>query len=122
MNYRVQLWWSLLTQCVCLLEWSYYCRLDSENAVYRQQREQAQAKMDELISLAQHTSELYHELNAFDRFEQDYRQKVDEMKSLNLPRKGEHLMILHDELRQQKKIVMALKRKSLWSRKLEEVE
>lgn len=99
----------------------FFAKLDSENAVYRQQREQAQAKMDELISLAQHTSELYHELNAFDRFEQDYRQKVDEMKSLNLPRKGEHLMILHDELRQQKKIVMALKRKSLWSRKLEEV-
>jgi len=30
-------------------------------------------------------------------------------------------MMLHDELRQQKKIVMALKKKSLWSRKLEEV-
>jgi len=41
---------------VCLLEWSYYRRLDSENAAYKQQREQAQAKMDELISLAQHTS------------------------------------------------------------------
>ncbi|KAK9740022.1 hypothetical protein RND81_03G005100 [Saponaria officinalis] len=77
--------------------------------------------MIELMTLAEHTAELYHELNAFDRFEQDYRQKVEEMKSLNIPRKGEHLMMLNSELRQQKKIVMSLKKKSLWSRKLEEV-
>ncbi|KAK9741292.1 hypothetical protein RND81_03G095500 [Saponaria officinalis] len=69
--------------------------------------------MIELMTLAEHTAELYHELNAFDRFEQDYKQKVEEMKSLNIPRKGEHLMMLNSELRQQKKIVMSLKKISL---------
>ncbi|KMT00281.1 hypothetical protein BVRB_1g016360 [Beta vulgaris subsp. vulgaris] len=99
----------------------YFAKLDSENAVGGPQREQVEAKMQELMALVQHTSELYHELNAFDRFEQDYRQKVEELKSLKLPRKGEHLMMLDSELRQQKKIVVSLKKKSLWSRKLEEV-
>ncbi|CAO2817664.1 unnamed protein product [Amaranthus hypochondriacus] len=99
----------------------FFIKLDSENAVYGPPREHVEAKMQELMVLAQNTSELYHELNACDRFEQDYRQKVEELKSLKLPRKGEHLMMLDSELRQQKKIVMSLKKKSLWSRKLEEV-
>ncbi|XP_048498588.1 uncharacterized protein LOC104888667 isoform X1 [Beta vulgaris subsp. vulgaris] len=34
---------------------------------------------------------------------------------------GEHLMMLYNELRQQRKIVMSLQKKSLWSRKLEEI-
>ncbi|XP_057532633.1 protein PSK SIMULATOR 2-like isoform X2 [Amaranthus tricolor] len=99
----------------------FFMKLDSENAVYGPPRDHVEAKMHELMALAQHTSELYHELNACDRFEQDYRQKVEELKSLNLPRKGEHLMMLDNELKQQKKIVMSLKKKSLWSKKLEEV-
>ncbi|XP_056686935.1 protein PSK SIMULATOR 2 [Spinacia oleracea] len=99
----------------------FFQNLDSENAVYKPQREQVEAKMQDLMTLAHNTSELYHELNAFDRFEQDYRQKVEELKSLKLPRKGEHLMMLDSELKQQKKIVMSLKKKSLWSKKLEEV-
>ncbi|XP_074263737.1 protein PSK SIMULATOR 2-like [Silene latifolia] len=106
-------------------QWHYldrfFLKLDSENGAYRQEREQAEEKMKDLMALAEHTSELYHELNAFDRYEQDYRQKVEEMTALNLPRKGEHLMMLNSELRQQKKIVMSLKKKSLWSKKLEEV-
>lgn len=32
--------------------------------------------------------ELYHELHALDRFEQDYRRKLEEVESLHLPRKG----------------------------------
>lgn len=32
--------------------------------------------------------ELYHEMHTLDRFEQDYRRQVDELLSLNLPRKG----------------------------------
>ncbi|XP_021718743.1 uncharacterized protein LOC110686432 [Chenopodium quinoa] len=99
----------------------FFQNLDTENAVYEPQREQVEAKMQELMTLAQNTSELYHELNAYDRFEQDYRQKVEELKSLKLPRKGEHLVMLNNELKQQKKIVMSLKKKSLWSKKLEEV-
>lgn len=32
--------------------------------------------------------ELYHELHALDRFEQDYCRKLEEVDSLHLPRKG----------------------------------
>lgn len=35
--------------------------------------------------------ELYHEFHALDRFEQDYKQKLEEAVSLNLPRKGPYL-------------------------------
>ncbi|KAI8012910.1 hypothetical protein LOK49_LG05G03778 [Camellia lanceoleosa] len=100
--------------------------------------------MQELTNTAQHTSELYHELNALDRFEQDYRRKLEELQSLNLPRKelilldgidcsfmvwfycknlsyGESVMILQSELKNQRKLVRSLKKKSLWARSLEEV-
>ncbi|GAB2303665.1 hypothetical protein Dimus_037650 [Dionaea muscipula] len=46
---------------------------------------------------------------------------MDELRSLNLPRKGEGITILHNELRHQNKLVLSLKKKSLWSKKLEEV-
>ncbi|KAL2895473.1 DNA ligase [Bienertia sinuspersici] len=67
----------------------FFENLDSHSAAIELQKEQVEAKMQELMASAQHTSELYHELNACDRFEQDYRQKVEELKSLKLPRKGE---------------------------------
>lgn len=35
-----------------------------------------------------YVQELYHELHAVDRFEQDYHRKIEELESLNLPRKG----------------------------------
>ncbi|KAJ0024839.1 hypothetical protein Pint_09370 [Pistacia integerrima] len=99
----------------------YFSSLDSENINHKQLKVEAQLRMQELTTPAQHTSELYHELNALDRFEQDYWQKLEEVDSLNLPRKGETLMILQSELKQQKKLVRSLKKKSLWSRKLEEI-
>lgn len=37
--------------------------------------------------------ELYHELHALDRFEQDYQRKVEEVESLHLPRKGSTFLI-----------------------------
>lgn len=82
---------------------------------------EAEMIMQELSTLAQHTSELYHELQALDRFDQDYRQKLEEVESLNLPRKGEGISMLHSELKHQKKLVKSLKKKSLWSRSLEEI-
>ena len=65
--------------------------------------------------------ELYHEQQALDRFEQDYRRKLEELDSLNLPRKGEGLMMLQCELKHQRKIARSLKKKSLWTKSLEEV-
>ncbi|XP_044512125.1 protein PSK SIMULATOR 2 [Mangifera indica] len=99
----------------------YFSSLDSENINHKQLKVEAQLRMQELTTLAQNTSELYHELHALDRFEQDYQQKLQEVDSLNLPRRGETLMILHSELKQQKKLVKSLQKKSLWSRKLEEI-
>ncbi|XP_054797813.1 protein PSK SIMULATOR 2 isoform X2 [Prosopis cineraria] len=99
----------------------YFSRLDLEAFSGKQPRADAEKTMQELTTLAQHTAELYHELNAFDRFEQDYRQKIKEMESLNLPLKGESITIFQSELKHQKKIVRSLKNKSFWSRNLEEI-
>ncbi|XP_062099395.1 protein PSK SIMULATOR 2 [Humulus lupulus] len=99
----------------------FFSGLDSENSIHTQQRAGAEMAMRELTVLAQHTSELYHEFNSLDRFEQDYQQKVEEVEALNLQRRGESLKILHSELKQQRKLVKTLKKKSLWSRNLEEI-
>ncbi|KAK1356764.1 hypothetical protein POM88_050020 [Heracleum sosnowskyi] len=67
------------------------------------------------------SKELYHESIALDRFEQDYNRKVEEVESLQLPRRGEGLSKLLSELKHQRKLVRSLKKKSLWSKSLEEV-
>ncbi|KAL0314568.1 UNVERIFIED_CONTAM: protein PSK SIMULATOR 2 [Sesamum angustifolium] len=96
-------------------------RLDSDPEVSKQPREEAEMTMQELTTLAQHTSELYHELHALDRFEQDYQRKLEEVDSLHLPRKGESLAMLQSELKHQRKLVRSLKKKSLWSKSLEQI-
>jgi hypothetical protein len=99
----------------------FFLRLDSEPSTHKQIREDAEITMQDLTNLAQHTSELYHELNTMDRFVQDYRRKLEEVDSLHLPRKGESVTILHSEVKHQRKIVRRLKKKSLWSKSKEEV-
>ncbi|CAA3012679.1 Hypothetical predicted protein [Olea europaea subsp. europaea] len=99
----------------------FFSKLDSDPDVHKQLREEAKMTIQELTSLTRHTSELYHELHALDRFEQDYQQKVEEVDSLHLPRKGESLAMLQSELKHQRKLVLNLKKKSLWSKSLEEV-
>lgn len=47
------------------------------------------------LTLHSCVQELYHELNALDRFEQDYRRKLEEVEALHLPRKGGHSSIFH---------------------------
>ncbi|KAI4389976.1 hypothetical protein MLD38_002135 [Melastoma candidum] len=98
-----------------------FSRLCFEDSDHQPQRAEAEASMQELTTLARHTSELYHELQTLDRFEQDYRQKGEELDSLSLPRKGEGLTLLHNEVKHQRKLVRSLKRKSLWSKTLEEI-
>ncbi|KAF8023573.1 hypothetical protein BT93_F0936 [Corymbia citriodora subsp. variegata] len=99
----------------------HFSRLDVEDSGNEILKSEAEMTMQELSTLAQHTSELYHELQALDRFEQDYRQRLEEVESLNLPRKGEGISMLQSELKHQKKLVKSLKKKSLWSRSLEEI-
>ncbi|PWA95393.1 hypothetical protein CTI12_AA048920 [Artemisia annua] len=99
----------------------FFARLDLELVTSTQLREEAEITMQDLTNLAQYTSELYHEYHALDRFEQDYRRKLEEVEALHLPRKGESLTILHSDLKHQRKLVRNLKKKSLWSKSLEEV-
>ncbi|CAJ1974774.1 unnamed protein product [Sphenostylis stenocarpa] len=60
--------------------------------------------------------ELYHELHALDRFEQDVQRKFEDDDD-----KGDGIAFLRAEIKSQKKQVRHLKKKSLWSRSLEEV-
>ncbi|XP_004499279.1 protein PSK SIMULATOR 2-like isoform X2 [Cicer arietinum] len=99
----------------------YFSRLDLDVLSNKQPRVEAEKTMQDLSSLAQNTAELYHELNALDRFQQDYHQKVKEMESLNLPLNGEGLTAFQSELKHQRKLVKSLQRKSLWSKNLEEI-
>ncbi|KAK4706772.1 hypothetical protein R3W88_033681 [Solanum pinnatisectum] len=87
----------------------------------RQLREEAELMMEQLMTLVQYTAELYHELHTLDKIEQDYQHKHLENGKSNASQKGNGLTILAAELKSQKKIVRNLKKKSLWSRSLEEV-
>ncbi|XP_039134720.1 protein PSK SIMULATOR 1-like [Dioscorea cayenensis subsp. rotundata] len=97
----------------------YFQRLDSDFS-HRPCKEEVETTMQQLMDLAQTTSELYHELHALDRFEQDHQRRLHEEKLLPAARR-ESLMILQSELKHQRKLVRSLKKKSLWSRSLEEV-
>ncbi|KAH1109426.1 hypothetical protein AAZX31_04G023000 [Glycine max] len=99
----------------------YFSRLDLDVLDDKQYQVEAEKTMQEFTSLVRNTSELYHELNAYERFEQDYLQKIKEMESLNLPLKGESITMFQSELKHQRKLVRSLKKKSLWSRTLEEI-
>ncbi|KAB2029934.1 hypothetical protein ES319_D05G195400v1 [Gossypium barbadense] len=99
----------------------FFSKLDVGNSLHKQARADAEQTMQELTSLAQYTSELYHELNDLGRFELEVKRKLEEAESLNLPKRGQSLMILQSELKQQRKLVKSLKKKTLWSRTLEEV-
>ncbi|CAN1824541.1 Protein PSK SIMULATOR 2 [Linum perenne] len=99
----------------------YFPRLDAELSTDKQTREEAEMTVLELTTLVQHTSELYHELHSLDRFEQDYQRKVEELQSLHLPQKGDSLSMLQSELKEQRKLVRSLKKRSLWSKSLEEI-
>ncbi|WCJ37730.1 hypothetical protein M5689_018837 [Euphorbia peplus] len=81
----------------------------------RQLKEEAESIMELLMTLVQHTAELYHALQVLDRIELQYLGKQQEED------KGDSLSKLRTLLKNQKKQVRNLKKKSLWSRSLEEV-
>ncbi|KAJ4962503.1 hypothetical protein NE237_022442 [Protea cynaroides] len=99
----------------------YFEKLGSELTPQKQLKEEAEAVMRQLMTLVQYTVELYHELHAQDRFEQDYRRKLQEEDNTNAAQRGDSLAILRQELKSQRKHVRSLKKKSLWSKILEEV-
>ncbi|MED6146934.1 DNAJ domain protein [Stylosanthes scabra] len=99
----------------------YFEKLGSELTPQKQLKEEAEIVMQQLMTLVQCTAELYHELHALDRFDQDYRRKLQEEDNPNTAQRGDSLAILRAELKSQKKHARNLKKKSLWSRILEEV-
>ncbi|XP_059280328.1 protein PSK SIMULATOR 1-like isoform X4 [Lycium ferocissimum] len=99
----------------------YFEKLESELTPHKNLKEEAEAVMMQLMILVQYTAELYHEFHALDRFEQDYRRKAQEEDTSNATQRGDSLAILRAELKSQRKHVKSLKKKSLWSKILEEV-
>ncbi|GLT29880.1 hypothetical protein SLA2020_047160 [Shorea laevis] len=99
----------------------YFEKLGSELIPQKQLKEEAETVMEQLMTLVKYTAELYHELHALDRFEQDYRHKLQEEDNSTTSQGGDSLAILRAELKSQKKHVRSLKKKSLWSKILEEV-
>ncbi|XP_024367762.1 protein PSK SIMULATOR 1 [Physcomitrium patens] len=97
-------------------------RLVKEMEIPRVEHEEADNIMETLMTLAQNTADLYHELHALDRFRTDLKRKQQEEESAVAPaRGGESIALLRSEVKSQEKHVEALKKRSLWSRNLEEV-
>ncbi|XP_062231451.1 protein PSK SIMULATOR 1-like [Phragmites australis] len=97
----------------------YFEKLASERTPQHHLKEDAETVMKKLITCVQYTVELYHELHALDRFEHDYHLKLKEQDALSS--RGDGLHILKQEIKGQTKHVKSLKKRSLWSKNLEEV-
>ncbi|XP_048335286.2 protein PSK SIMULATOR 1 isoform X1 [Ziziphus jujuba] len=98
----------------------YFEKISRELSPQKNLKDEAETVMLQLMTLVQYTAELYHELHALDRFEQDYLRKCQE-ESATGTQKGDSIAILRTELKSQRKLVKNLKKKSLWSKSLEEV-
>ncbi|XVE86435.1 hypothetical protein DITRI_Ditri18aG0034000 [Diplodiscus trichospermus] len=90
----------------------YFEKISRELTPQKQLKEEAELVIEQLMISVQCTAELYQELQVLDKFEQDYSAATQ---------KGGSIAILRAELKSQRKQVRALKKKSLWSRSLEEV-
>ncbi|XP_062207620.1 protein PSK SIMULATOR 1-like isoform X2 [Phragmites australis] len=99
----------------------YFDKLASERTPQHHLKEEAESVMQQLVTCVQFTAELYHEMHALDRFEQDYQRKQQEEDGSSVVQRGDNLHILKQEVKSQRKHVKSLKKKSLWSRNLEEV-
>ncbi|KAF3789172.1 hypothetical protein EJ110_NYTH09790 [Nymphaea thermarum] len=99
----------------------YFEKLGSEVTPQKQLKEEAETIMQQLLTMVQYTAELYHEMHTLDRFDQDYRRKLQEEESPSAAQRGDSLGILRSELKSQRKLVRNIKKKSLWTKILEEV-
>ncbi|XP_041004871.1 protein PSK SIMULATOR 1-like [Juglans microcarpa x Juglans regia] len=98
----------------------YFEKISRDFTPQKQLKDEADLVMQQLMTSVQFTAELYHELNALDRFQQEYQRRCQEDSSF-ASQKGDNLGIMKAELKSQKKQVKNLKKKSLWSRSMEEV-
>ncbi|KAI4383542.1 hypothetical protein MLD38_009368 [Melastoma candidum] len=99
----------------------FFEKISRELKPQKQLKEEAEAVMQQLVNMVQYTAELYREQHKLDRFEQDYQRKRIEDCISSVPQKGDSLNVLRGELKSQRRQVKSLKKKSFWSRSLEEV-
>uniref|UniRef100_A0A0D9V8F9 DUF668 domain-containing protein n=1 Tax=Leersia perrieri TaxID=77586 RepID=A0A0D9V8F9_9ORYZ len=99
----------------------YFDKFASERTPQHHLKEETESAMQQLVTCVQCTAELYHEMHALDRFEQDYQRKQQEEDGSNVHQRGDNLNILKQEMKSQRKNVKSLQKKSLWSKNLEEV-
>ncbi|TYH11267.1 hypothetical protein ES288_A07G244700v1 [Gossypium darwinii] len=99
----------------------YFEKISRELSPQKQLKEEAELLVEQLMISVQYTAELYQELQILDKFEQDYLRKRQEEDNSAGTQKGDSLAILKADLKSQRKQVRNLKKKSLWSRSLEEV-
>lgn len=99
----------------------YFDKLGTEITVPNQCREEVEEEMQNLVVWAQQTAELYHELNSLDRFEAEIRRKLQDEDLYSNYSRGDSLSALRGELKSRGKNMKSLKKKSLWSKTLEEV-
>ncbi|KAJ6296909.1 hypothetical protein OIU78_022602 [Salix suchowensis] len=96
----------------------YFEKISRDRNPRRQLQEEAESIMELLMILVQFTAELYHELQILDRMEQECQRREG---STAANQRGESLAMLKAEIKSQKKRIRNVKKKSLWSRSLEEV-
>lgn len=99
----------------------YFEKISKGVGPQRNLKEEADLVIQQLMTMVQHTAELYHELHTMDRFDQDFQRKRLEEAISTGTQRGDNMAILRSELKSQKKLVKSLKKKSLWSKSLEEV-
>ncbi|CAL9748003.1 unnamed protein product [Musa acuminata subsp. burmannicoides] len=97
-----------------------FAKFDSELTPQKQMREKALGAMQYLMTLVRYTADLYHEMYDLGRSEKEYQRRLQDKIELPVQRGDSHL-ILREELKSQHKNVKFLKKKSFWSKSLEEV-
>ncbi|CAL5204414.1 unnamed protein product [Lathyrus oleraceus] len=95
----------------------YFEKISKESSAQRLSRDEAESIMQELMTSAQFTVELYHKLNAMTRFEQDFWHKGEKEDQ----RGDNNLAFLEAAIKSQRKQIKNIKKKSFWCRNMEEV-
>ncbi|KAK4264635.1 hypothetical protein QN277_025786 [Acacia crassicarpa] len=99
----------------------YFEKNGREHNSQRQSNDEAELIMQQLMTLVQFTAELYHELLALERSEQDSLHKRLEGQKSSATQRGDKHASTGVGLKSHKKQVKHLKKKSLWSYSLEEI-
>ncbi|KAH7524925.1 hypothetical protein FEM48_Zijuj06G0171000 [Ziziphus jujuba var. spinosa] len=98
----------------------YFEKLRTKLPPWKHSKEESELAMQQLMEWVQYTAELFNQLQELEMFEHNYLQKLQEEDGSNAAQKGE-IAHLRGALKNQRKHVSSLKKKSLWSKIFEEV-